>query len=150
MTIKDTFLYFWCFLSNRDETKPWHWILFVLIAISGLSGFFIIINLPFILIGILGDQIATAYVCLLNEDFSILYISCSTAGIIYLLYYIASVFFMLLVIGVLIKKCCSDCQQIQNEYDTQQIQNEYDTQQFNTVGEQTSLFETSNNQQVNV
>src|SRR5579885_3468575 len=108
MDIKNTFLYFWCFISDKDDTKKWqernnfNKIIFGLIClffgIILLAIAYVIMSLFMILIALIGDYILNTDNCHFDDKYTILkiFMTCSAVGMVYTIMWFLYVMFTII------------------------------------------------------
>lgn len=112
MNIKNTFLYFWCFLANKDESNNWYEgnnfskIIHAFLMIIGLCGLYVITNIGMVATGMFGDLIIANDTCLSFDYFSDhpvgWWLICSIMGMFFLVGYFLIFLFMTVITAPLI------------------------------------------------
>lgn len=97
MGIKDTFLYYWYFLSNRDETKSWHQQNNCR-KIGGVV-IFILSIVVFFSFSLIGDQMTISNNCLSGDGFFEFVTICGLTGLKYLFLAVMAVILLGLTMG---------------------------------------------------
>ena len=110
MTIKDTFLYYWCFISDKDDKTlfkrdNFSKIIFILIVVLGLSGLGILGYLVIFLASLIGDSISMTGYCIHNTII-IAFLSCGLSGLFFLLLCVIDILMLLLILSPLIFCLC--------------------------------------------
>ena len=103
--ITNTFLYFWCFLLNKDDSKPFFErnnfskFIYILIATAAILAVGTVGLLIFILIGIIGNSITVSNYCVLDQSFGLAFLSCGMSGLNYVLFCALDLLLMMLMMS---------------------------------------------------